>query len=131
MKNQNTILSRLRRAGLFALIMLSAITIAKASSVTEDEKLTKAEAMELAAEVKGELNLQEDNTSQLIIDSDGNVMREPIKIIRIYDNNNELLLEAPIHTIDQMRNKELRRLVNASDFLTSYHSTYYYQLNID
>ncbi|MFT6970669.1 MAG: hypothetical protein ACJAXX_001235, partial [Roseivirga sp.] len=46
-------------------------------------------------------------------------------------NDNELLLEAPIHTIEQMRNKELRRLVNASDFLTSYNSIYYYQLNID
>jgi hypothetical protein len=41
------------------------------------------------------------------------------------------LLEAPIHTLEQMRNKELRRLVNASDYLTVYNSTYLYQLNIN
>jgi hypothetical protein len=131
MKNQIKILNWIRRVGLFAFIMLGTSTIANALSTSGDMKLTKAEAMELVAEVKEKFNLDDSTSREFVIDDEGNVSPAPIKTIRIYDNDNELLLEAPIHTIEQMRNKELRRLVNASDFLTSYNSIYYYQLNID
>jgi hypothetical protein len=131
MKSQNKILNWIRRAGLFVFIMLGTSAIANALSNSGDEKLTKAEAMELVAEVKEEFNLDESTSKEFVIDDEGNVSPAAIKIIRIYDNDNELLLEAQIHTIKQMRNQELRRLVNASDFLTSYNSTHYYQLNID
>jgi hypothetical protein len=131
MKTQNTILNWMRRAGLFAIIILGTSTVSFALPNLEDEKLTKEEAMELVAEVKDDLNIQEGPFFDFIIDEEGNILPTPIKIIRIYDNNNELLLEAPIHTLEQMRNKELRRLVNASDYLTVYNSTYLYQLNIN
>ena len=131
MKTQNTILNWMWRAGLFAFIILGTSTPSFALPNLEDEKLTKEEAMELVAEVKEDLKNQENPILDFIIDEEGNVIQAPIKIIRIYDNNNELLLEAPIHTLDQMRNKELRRLVNASDYLTSYNGTFLYQLNID
>lgn len=131
MKTQNTILHWMRRAGLFAIIILGTSTVSFALPNVEDEKLTKEEAMELVAEVKEDLKIQENPVLDFIIDEEGNILPTPIKIIRIYDNNDELLLEAPIHTLDQMRNKELRRLVNASDYLTSYNGTFLYQLNID
>jgi hypothetical protein len=131
MKTQKTILSWMRMAGFIAIIILGTSTVSFALPNLEDEKLTKEEAMELVAEVKEELNIQESPILDFIIDEEGNVHPIPIKIIRIYDNNNELLLEAPIHTLEQMRNKELRRLVNASNYLTAYNSTYLYQLNID
>jgi hypothetical protein len=131
MKNQNTILNWMRRAGLFAFIILTTSAFANAFHRLEDEKLTKKEAMELVAEVKEDLKIENNVELKFTLDNEGNILPIPIKIIRIYDNNNELLLEAPIHTIDQMRSEELRRLVNASDFLTSYNTTYYYQLNID
>ncbi|PIQ47442.1 MAG: hypothetical protein COW03_15050 [Cytophagales bacterium CG12_big_fil_rev_8_21_14_0_65_40_12] len=131
MKTQNTILNWMRRAGLFAFIILGTSTVSFALPNLEDEKLTKKEAMELVAEVKEDLKIQENPVLDFIIDEEGNILPTPIKIIRIYDNNDELLLEAPIHTLDQMRNKELRRLVNASDYLTSYNGTFLYQLNID
>jgi hypothetical protein len=131
MKTQNTILNWMRRAGLFAIIILGTSTVSFSLPNLEDEKLTKEEAMELVAEVKQDLNIQEGPFLDFIIDEEGNILPTPIKIIRIYDNNYELLLEAPIHTLEQMRNKELRRLVNASDYLTAYNSTYLYQLNIE
>ena len=109
--------------------MVGISTISMASEIS-DEKLTRAEAIELISEVKHDLNLKNDCKLEFVIDDEGNVKPSPIKIIKIYDKDNELLLEAPIHTVEQMSNKELRRLVNSSDFLTESYNTFYYRLDL-
>lgn len=108
------------------------IGISSTSMASEiaDEKLTREEAIELISEVKDDLNLGKDCELEFVIDDEGNVKPSPIKIIKIYDKDNELLLEAPIHTVEQMSNKELRRLVNSSDFLIASYNTFYYRLDL-
>ena len=51
----------------------------------------------------------------------------PIQIIKIYDSNNELLLEVPISKLEQANNKHLKKLLNASDFLIQFSHTKYYR----
>ncbi|MFT6971362.1 MAG: hypothetical protein ACJAXX_001931, partial [Roseivirga sp.] len=84
MKNQIKILNWIRRVGLFAFIMLGTSTIANALSTSGDIKLTKAEAMELVAEVKEKFNLDDSTSREFVIDDEGNVSPAPIKTIRIY-----------------------------------------------
>ena len=109
--------------------MIGISTITMASEIA-DEKLTRAEAIELISEVKHDLNLSKDYELDFVVDDEGNIKPSLIKIIKIYDKDNELLLEAPIHTVEQMSNKELRRLVNSSDFLTESYNTFYYRLDL-
>lgn len=99
---------------------------------TDDEaKLTKEEAQELVGLVKQELKIEEDYVPILDIDENGMLDETNlISIIKIYDSNDELLLEAPITKLRQYKNKHLRRLLNASDYLTEYGNTKYYRLDI-
>ena len=55
---------------------------------------------------------------------------KPLQVIKVYDSNDELLLEAPIRKLQQSKNKHLRKLLNASDFLTEYDNTKYYRLDL-
>lgn len=93
-------------------------------------KLTKEEARQLIDLVKEELDIKE-GTKSFLLDEDG-LLEEvsTLSIIKIYDANDELLLEAPITKLRQYKNKHLRRLLNASDFLTAYGNSKYYRLDI-
>ena len=108
------------------MIGISAITMA---SEMVDERLTKKEVVELVTEIKQDLNLCEDKKLEFEMDEDGNIKPDLIKVIRIYDKNNDLLLEAPIHTLEQMANKQLRTIVNASDFLAESNNVFIYRLD--
>ncbi|WP_157716174.1 hypothetical protein [Roseivirga echinicomitans] len=125
----NTIDNLRRRIPLMICLLIGISTISMASEIA-DEKLTRAEAIELISEVKHDLNLKNDCELDFVIDDEGNIKPSPIKVIKIYDKDNELLLEAPIHTVEQMSNKELRRLVNSSDFLIESYNTFYYRLDL-
>tara|TARA_R110001592_G_scaffold65317_2_gene200535 strand:+ start:1146 stop:1448 length:303 start_codon:yes stop_codon:yes gene_type:complete len=94
----------------------------------DNERLTKEEAFQLISEVKHDLNLM-DSALDFVIDDEGNVKPELIKMIMIYDRNNNLLLEAPIHTLEQMANKQLRMIVNACDFLAQANNVFIYRLD--
>tara|TARA_R110000851_G_scaffold239000_2_gene391766 strand:- start:9830 stop:10261 length:432 start_codon:yes stop_codon:yes gene_type:complete len=125
----NTIGILRRRIPLMICLLIGISSVSMASEIA-DEKLTREEAIELISEVKHDLNLKADCELEFVIDDEGNVKPSPIKIIKIYDKDNELLLEAPIHTVEQMSNKELRRLVNSSDFLIESYNTFYYRLDL-
>lgn len=108
------------------LIGISTMSIAQE---TGNERLMKEEAFHLISEIKQDLNLM-DTTLDFVIDDEGNVKPVLIKIIMIYDRNNNLLLEAPIHTLEQMANKQLRTIVNACDFLAESNNVFIYRLDL-
>ena len=125
-KDINTIKRRLLLV-VFVMVGLSTLVFAH----TEVEaKLTRDEVTELISLVKEEFSL---DSYEPILNFDENGEFEevnPIQIIKIYDKNNELLLEAPITKIEQTKNKHLKKLLNASDFLTEFSHTKYYQLDV-
>jgi len=126
LNNWNTIK---RRLILVIGIMVAIGATAFANSI-EEAKLTREEVHELVGLVKEDLKLEE-YTPTFIFDEEG-MMEEisPVSIIKIYDTNDELLLEAPITKLRQYKNKHLRKLLNASDYLTEYGNSKYYRLDI-
>lgn len=126
LNNSNTIK---RRLILVIGIMVAIGATAFANSI-EEAKLTREEVHELVGLVKEDLKLEE-YTPTFIFDEEG-MMEEisPVSIIKIYDTNDELLLEAPITKLRQYKNKHLRKLLNASDYLTEYGNSKYYRLDI-
>lgn len=117
------------------LILVIGIMVAISASVfahTKGEaKLTKEEAQELVGLIKQELEIEEEYVPSFVFDAEGSMEEvSPLSIIKIYDSNDELLLEAPITKLRQYKNKHLRRLLNASDYLTEYGNTKYYRLDI-
>lgn len=117
------------------LILVIGIMVAIGASVfagnIDEAKLTKEEAQKLIGLVKQELEVEAEYVPTLEFDENG-MMEEinPLSIIKIYDSNDELLLEAPITKLRQYKNKHLRRLLNASDYLTEYGNTKYYRLDL-
>lgn len=127
--NNNDTLTRRFLLALAFLVGFS--TLALANSTPELDKLSKEEAFKLIELVKEDLKI-EDYEPTFIFDEDSGVFEEqsPLKIIKIYDCNDVLLLEAPITKLRQTQNKHLRKLLNASDFLTSFNNASYYRLEI-
>lgn len=122
-------LSTWKRRFILAIGILVGIgTIALAGRI-EDERLTKKEAQELISIIKEELGIGIYEPT-LVFDEEG-IFEElkPLQIIKVYDNNNELLLEAPIRKLQESKNKHLKKLLNASDFLTEYDNIKYYRLD--
>ncbi|WP_305983635.1 hypothetical protein [Roseivirga thermotolerans] len=116
------------------LILVIGIMVAIGATVfahtREEAKLTREEAHELIGIIKKELNV-EAYEPNLIFLEDGTMEEvEPMRIIKIYDAHDVLLLEAPITKLRQYKNKHLRKLLNASDYLTEYGNTRYYRLDI-
>lgn len=111
-------------------IMVAIGVTAFAHENIKEAELTRKEVNKLVGLVKDELKL-EDYTPEIIFDEEG-LMEEvsALSIIKIYDANDELLLEAPITKLRQYKNKHLRKLLNASDYLTEYGNTKYYRLDI-
>ena len=99
-----------------------------AAPVEELDRLSADEAQALILKVKNDLNIEEVETPVLEFDEEGNILNTPVTTIKIYDDNNVLLLEAPIHKVEEMSNKHLSKLINASDFLIENHNTRYYRL---
>jgi len=126
--NNNTLTKRFILALAF---LVGFSTMVLAHSTPELAKLTKEEAHELIALVKEDLKLEEYEPNY-IFDEESGIFQEqsPLKIIKIYDCNDVLLLEAPITKLRQTQNKHLRKLLNASDFLTSFSNASYYRLDI-
>ena len=117
----------LKRRFILALIFLVGFcTLALAHSTPELDKLTKEEADKLISLVKKDLNVEAYEPT-FIFDEETGVFQEqsPLNIIKIYDCKDELLLEAPITKLRQSQNKHLRKLLNASDFLTSFNNASY------
>ncbi|NVJ46127.1 MAG: hypothetical protein HWE21_15280 [Cytophagia bacterium] len=116
------------------LILVVGILVAIGATVfaheVEEAKLSEKEAHELIGLIKEELEVEK-YTPTYIFDEEG-MMEEvsPLSIIKIYDANDVLLLEAPITKLRQYKNKHLRKLLNASDFLTEYGNSKYYRLDI-
>ena len=123
----NTIEILRRRIPLMICLLIGISTMSMAQKI-DNERLTKEEAFQLISEVKHDLNLM-DSALDFVIDDEGNVKPELIKMIMIYDRNNNLLLEAPIHTLEQMANKQLRMIVNACDFLAQANNVFIYRLD--
>ncbi|MGW8124063.1 hypothetical protein ACV07N_15500 [Roseivirga echinicomitans] len=130
MNSINNTIDILRRRIPLMICLLIGISTSTLASERTDEELTRQEAIALACEVRHDLHLNQNYDLNFVIDDEGNLKPALIKIIKIYDKNNELLLEAPIHTVEQMSNKELRRLVNSSDFLIESYNTFYYRLDL-
>ena len=126
----NNIDSYKRRLILVIGILVAVSTMVLAGPVEEAEKLTAGEAKELILKVKSELNLEEVETPVIEFDDEGNIISAPIKTIKIYDDNNILLLEAPIQKVEEMKNEYLNKLINASDFLIENHNVKYYRLDL-
>ncbi|WP_157716173.1 hypothetical protein [Roseivirga echinicomitans] len=124
----NTIDNLGRRIPLMICLFLGISTMSMAQNI-DNERLTKEEAFQLISEVKHELNLM-DYELDFVVDDQGNVKPELIKMIMIYDGSNNLLLEAPIHTLEQMANKQLRTIVNACDFLAELNNVFIYRLDL-
>ena len=116
---------------MFVLLFLVGFsTVIFAHSIEGEERLTKKEAYRLISLVKKDLKI-ENYEPTFIFDEEMGVFEEqsPLKIIKIYDCNEELLLEAPITKLRQSKNKHLIKLLNASDFLTSFSNVSYYRLD--
>lgn len=117
------------------LILVLGILVAIGATVFAHEdvdaaKLTKEEAHELIGLIKEELEV-ETYTPTFVFDEEGMMEEvEPLSLIKIYDSNDVLLLEAPITKLRQYKNKHLRKLLNASDYLTEFGNTKYYRLDI-
>ena len=120
-----------KRFMLVTAIMVGISSMVFANPVTEEAKLSVEEAKALISQVKADFDLAEEALAleeDLVFDEMEKVF--PIKTIKIYDKNDVLLLEAPICRIEQMGNKYLRKLINASDFLIEMHKVSYYRLDI-
>lgn len=126
----NNINSIKRRFILAIGILVGISTMVLAASAEEPDRLTKGEANELILQVKDDLNIDEEETFDFEFDEEGNMLSSPVKTIKIYDENNVLLLEAPIKKVEELNNKHLSRLINASDFLIENHNTTYYRLHL-
>ncbi|WP_420385919.1 hypothetical protein [Roseivirga sp.] len=126
LNNWNTI----RRRLILALGIMVAIGTTVFANDIDEAKLTKEEAHELVGLIKEELSV-EAYCPELVFNEEGLMEEvEPLSIIKIYDANDVLLLEAPITKLRQYKNKHLRKLLNASDYLTEYGNTKYYRLDI-
>jgi len=125
--NNYTLKRRLVMVVLF-LVGISATVLA--TPLGDEDKLTKEEAEKLIELVKEDLEIEAE-TPNFVFDEEG-IMEEssPLQIIKIYDKNDVLLLEAPVSSLKQTKNKHLRRLLNASDFLIKYNDSSYYRLDI-
>lgn len=124
--------STLKRRFILAFAFLVGFcTLALAHSAPNADRLTKKEAHELIELIKKDLKM-EDYEPTFIIDEESGLFQEvsPLKVIKIYDSNDVLLLEAPITKLRQTQNKHLRKLLNASDFLISFSNASYYRLDI-
>lgn len=121
----------MKRRLILALGIMVAIGTTVFAYPKEEAKLTKEEAQELIKIIKEELDIDQTYQPEFIFDEEG-LMEEvgPLTIIRIFDSKDELLLEAPITKLRQFKNKHLRRLLNASDYLIQYGSTKYYRLDL-
>lgn len=127
----NNNINTIKRQFILAIgILVGLSTFALAAPVDEADKLTKKEAKELILQVKDDLNIEEDVTPELEFDEEGNILSSPVKTIKIYDENNVLLLEAPIKKIEELNNEHLSKLIHASDFLIENHNTAYYRLHL-
>ena len=124
----NNINTLKRRLILMIGILVGISTMVLAAPVEEADRLSADEAQALILKVKNDLNIEEVETPVLEFDEDGNILNTPVTTIKIYDDNNVLLLEAPIHKLEEMSNKHLSKLINASDFLIENHNTRYYRL---
>ena len=112
---------------IFAMVGLSTLVFAHSNV---EAKLTRDEATQLISLIKEEFTV-DSYEPVLIFDEEGQFEEvNPIQIIKIYDSKNNLLLEAPIVKLEQAKNKHLKKLLNASDFLTEYSRTKYYRLDI-
>jgi hypothetical protein len=120
-----------RRLVLALAFLVGFSTLALAHTTPDMGRLTKEEALNLIELVKKDLKVEEYEPT-FIFDEETGVFEEqsPLKIIKIFDCNDELLLEAPITKLRQTENKHLRKLLNASDFLTSFSNASYYRLDI-
>ena len=128
MNSINNTIEILRRRIPLMICLLIGISTMSIAQETGHERLMKEEAFHLISEIKQDLNLM-DSVLDFVIDDEGNVKPELIKMIMIYDRNNNLLLEAPIHTLEQMANKQLRMIVNACDFLAQANNVFIYRLD--
>ena len=126
----NNIDSYKRRLILVIGVLVGISTMVFAGPVKEADKLTEGEAQELILKVKSDLNIEEVETPVLEFDEDGNILSNPINTIKIYDANNVLLLEAPIQKVEELNNKYLSKLINASDFLIENHNVKYYRIDL-
>lgn len=127
----NNNINAIRRRFILAIgILVGISTIVLATPVKDGEVLTEGEAKELILQVRDDLNLEEEVTPVLEFDEEGNIISAPVKTIKIYDEENVLLLEAPINKIEELNNKHLSKLINASDFLIENHNTVYYRLHL-
>jgi len=124
-------LGTLKRRLIFAIgILVGLSTLVLANPINEEARLTKEEAGELISLIKEELKIDE-YKPVLAFDEEGMFEEvKPLQIIKVYDSNDELLLEAPIRKLRESKNRHLRKLLNASDFLTEYEDTKYYRLDI-
>ncbi len=120
-----------RRFVLAIIFLVGFCTLGFAHTMVEEAKLSKEEAHELIELVKKDLKIEE-YEPEFIFDEEAGVLLEqsPIQVIKIYDINDVLLLEAPITKLRQTQNKHLRKLLNASDFLISFNNSSYYRLDI-
>ncbi len=111
-------------------IIVGISTMVLANPMEDIARLTKEEASELISCIKEELDI-ETYVPILVFDEQGMFEEiKPLQIIKVYDGNDELLLEAPIRKLQQSKNKHLRKLLNASDFLTEYGNVKYYRLDL-
>ncbi len=124
-------LSTLKRRFVLVIgILVGISTMVLANPIEEKARLTEKEAKELISVIKEELEI-DTYEPKLVFDEEGMFEEvKPLQIIKVYDSNDELLLEAPIRKLQQSKNKHLRKLLNASDFLTEYDNTKYYRLDI-
>lgn len=124
-------LGALKRRLILAIgILVGISTIVLANPVKEEARLSKEEANELICLIKKELKF--DTYEPVLVFDEQGMFEEakPFQVIKVYDKNDELLLEAPIRKLQESKNKHLRKLLNASDFLTEYEDTKYYRLDI-
>lgn len=124
-------LSTLKRRFILAIgILVGISTMVLANPIEDKARLTKEEAKELISVIKEELELATYEPS-LVFDEQGMFEEvKPLQVIKVYGSDNELLLEAPIRKLQQSKNKHLRKLLNASDFLTEYDNIKYYRLDL-
>ncbi|WP_141719748.1 hypothetical protein [Roseivirga misakiensis] len=125
-------LDTLKRRVILALgVLVGLSTLVLANPIKDEARLTREEANELILIIKKELKI-DDYEAVLVFDEEEGIFEEvkPLQIIKVYDSEDELLLEAPIQKLQESKNKHLRKLLNASDFLTEYENTKYYRLDI-
>lgn len=127
----NNNLDTLKRRLILAIgILVGISTMVLATPTLEEAGMSEVEAKTLILNIKEDLKLDEYVAPELEFDDEGNITSSPVQMIKVYDQNNELLLEAPITKLEQYENKHLQRLINASDFLIENHNTKYYRLDL-